>query len=355
MVQLILTILIYLILVIPVGIYIYHILAGKHTFADPVFNRVDNVIYKVSGIKPGKGMNWKKYAVALLATNGGMIPLLHMMLNAVFGGKGAGLMNMIMCAILAVFIRGLMIGRPPEYLDKKIEGWETELTASSSGLDPHITPASAEIQIPRIAKAAGLSEDQVREIVSRHTGGNFLGVFGGDTVNVLEVNIEIAQAMGLIGGEKESEMMRCFVLIGKRKCIRHRLPPMRTVLTEKMKTPVIHVLKHRDLARRIAGLTEDLENCVPKKLFCFSRCNFQRMLLIASVRKSAPWRPVRKSWKRDVPQDWTMPSNSMPDCKRKRQSLILRSCTKQGRRHAPTMNEAPYSVRRMPMAINIIY
>lgn len=73
------------------------------------------------------------------------------------------------------------------------------LTASGSGLDPHISPVSAEIQIPRIAKAAGLSEDQVREIVSRHTGGKILGIFGEDTVNVLEVNIEIAQAMGLMG------------------------------------------------------------------------------------------------------------------------------------------------------------
>ena len=53
---------------------------------------------------------------------GGMIPLLHMMLNVVFGGKGVGLMNMIMYAILAVFICGLMIGRTPEYLGKKIEG-----------------------------------------------------------------------------------------------------------------------------------------------------------------------------------------------------------------------------------------
>lgn len=50
---------------------------------------------------------------------GGMIPLLHMMLNVVFGGKGVGLMNMVMYVILAVFICGLMIGRTPEYLGKK--------------------------------------------------------------------------------------------------------------------------------------------------------------------------------------------------------------------------------------------
>ncbi|MBM6732586.1 potassium-transporting ATPase subunit KdpA [Megasphaera stantonii] len=60
---------------------------------------------------------------------GGMVPLLHMMLNVVFGGKGVGLMNMIMYAILAVFICGLMIGRTPEYLSKKIEGREMKLTA----------------------------------------------------------------------------------------------------------------------------------------------------------------------------------------------------------------------------------
>ena len=69
MLQLVLTILIYLIMVIPVGSYLYHIAAGKHTFADPVLNRVDDVIYKISGIDPHKKMDWKKYALALLGTN----------------------------------------------------------------------------------------------------------------------------------------------------------------------------------------------------------------------------------------------------------------------------------------------
>lgn len=58
---------------------------------------------------------------------GGMVPLLHMMLNCVFGGKGVGFMNMIMYAILAVFLCGLMIGRTPEYLGKKIEAKEMKL------------------------------------------------------------------------------------------------------------------------------------------------------------------------------------------------------------------------------------
>ena len=81
MLQLILTIILYLIMVIPVGIYVYHIAAGKHTFADPVFDRVDGVIYKISGIKPKNGMNWKKYALALLGTNAVMILLGYIVLR----------------------------------------------------------------------------------------------------------------------------------------------------------------------------------------------------------------------------------------------------------------------------------
>ncbi|MFR8001692.1 MAG: potassium-transporting ATPase subunit KdpC [Hydrogeniiclostridium sp.] len=72
------------------------------------------------------------------------------------------------------------------------------LTASGSGLDPHISPESAEIQIPRIVEASGLSEDTVRDIVKNNTNGKFLGIFGEETVNVLMVNIEIAQNMNLI-------------------------------------------------------------------------------------------------------------------------------------------------------------
>lgn len=83
--------------------------------------------------------------------------------------------------------------------DVKREDIPTDLlTASGSGLDPHITPESAEVQVPRIAKASGLSEDEVRQIVENHTQGKVLGIFGEDRVNVLEVNIEIAQSMGIL-------------------------------------------------------------------------------------------------------------------------------------------------------------
>lgn len=69
---------------------------------------------------------------------GGAVPLINMMLNVVFGGKGVGLMNMILYAILAVFICGLMIGRTPEYLGKKIEGKEMKLTALGIIIHPLI-------------------------------------------------------------------------------------------------------------------------------------------------------------------------------------------------------------------------
>lgn len=72
------------------------------------------------------------------------------------------------------------------------------LTASGSGMDPHISPASAQIQLTRIAQASGLSEESLQEIVKRNTAGKLLGVFGEETVNVLKVNIEIAQAMGTL-------------------------------------------------------------------------------------------------------------------------------------------------------------
>ncbi|MEY9095325.1 potassium-transporting ATPase subunit KdpA [Paenibacillus sp. RC84] len=60
---------------------------------------------------------------------GGMVPLAQMMLNCVFGGDGVGLVNMLMYAILAVFLAGLMVGRTPEFLGRKIESREMKLIA----------------------------------------------------------------------------------------------------------------------------------------------------------------------------------------------------------------------------------
>ncbi|GKU23738.1 potassium-transporting ATPase subunit KdpA [Clostridium folliculivorans] len=69
---------------------------------------------------------------------GGMVALWNMMINVVFGGKGVGLMGMIMYAILSVFLCGLMIGRTPEFLRKKIEGKEMKLIALAIIVHPLI-------------------------------------------------------------------------------------------------------------------------------------------------------------------------------------------------------------------------
>ncbi|HML36633.1 MAG TPA: potassium-transporting ATPase subunit KdpA [Bacillota bacterium] len=67
---------------------------------------------------------------------GSMVPLMNMMLNLVFGGKGVGLLNMLLYVVLTVFICGLMVGRTPEYLAKKIEGKEMKLVALGIILHP---------------------------------------------------------------------------------------------------------------------------------------------------------------------------------------------------------------------------
>lgn len=63
------------------------------------------------------------------------------------------------------------------------------VTCSGSGLDPHISPAAAEYQVARIAKARNRTEEEVRAIIKKCTDGKFLGVFGEETVNVLKVNL----------------------------------------------------------------------------------------------------------------------------------------------------------------------
>ncbi len=72
------------------------------------------------------------------------------------------------------------------------------LTASGSGLDPHISPAAALVQLPALAEATGLPQSRLQELVDANTTGKLFGLFGEETVNVLLVNLDIAKELGMV-------------------------------------------------------------------------------------------------------------------------------------------------------------
>ena len=65
------------------------------------------------------------------------------------------------------------------------------VTTSASGLDPHVSPAAAEFQVPRVARERAATEEQIRQLVAAHTSGRQFGFLGEPSVNVLELNLDL--------------------------------------------------------------------------------------------------------------------------------------------------------------------
>lgn len=132
---------------------------------------------------------------------GGMVPLVMMQLGeVVFGGVGSGLYGMLMFAIMAVFIAGLMIGRTPEYLGKKIEAYEVKMTAIAILVTPLLVLGGTAIAVMTNAGQAGILNPGAHgfsEVLYAFTsaGNNNGSAFAGLSANTPFYNVMLAIAM----------------------------------------------------------------------------------------------------------------------------------------------------------------
>ena len=132
---------------------------------------------------------------------GGLVPLVNMQLGeVVFGGVGSGLYGMLIFAILAVFIAGLMIGRTPEYLGKKIEAYEMKMTSIAILVTPLLVLAGTAIAVMTDAGKAGIANPGAHgysEILYAFTSAanNNGSAFGGISANTPFYNTMLAIAM----------------------------------------------------------------------------------------------------------------------------------------------------------------
>ena len=106
------------------------------------------------------------------------------------GGSNKGPSNPDYLKEVEARINTFLLHHP--YLDKKEVPAEM-VTASGSGLDPHISPQAAKVQIRRVSSATGLSEKSIQSLVRKHTSSPLIGTFGPSTVNVLELNLALDQ------------------------------------------------------------------------------------------------------------------------------------------------------------------
>jgi potassium-transporting ATPase KdpC subunit len=107
--------------------------------------------------------------------------------GAASGGSNLGPLNPALAEAVAERAAALRAGDPGNDRPIPVE----LLTTSGSGLDPHISPAAAEWQVGRVARARGLPPERVRALVAAHTEGRTFGVLGEPRVNVLELNLAL--------------------------------------------------------------------------------------------------------------------------------------------------------------------
>jgi len=106
---------------------------------------------------------------------------------AASSGSNLGPTNDVLIKVVQARVHALKTADPDNSLSLPVD----LVTASGSGLDPHISPASAAYQVRRIAHARGMEEDMVRQLVSQHTEGRQLGILGEPRVNVLALNLAL--------------------------------------------------------------------------------------------------------------------------------------------------------------------
>lgn len=103
------------------------------------------------------------------------------------GGSNLGPTNPALLEAVTARIAALRSANPDQRLPIPVD----LVTASASGLDPHISPAAAYWQVPRVAQARGIPEDGLLQLVAEHTEGRTLGMLGAPRVNVLELNLAL--------------------------------------------------------------------------------------------------------------------------------------------------------------------
>jgi K+-transporting ATPase ATPase C chain len=105
------------------------------------------------------------------------------------GGSNLGPTNPELLEKVKDRVEKIRAAHPDQRKSKAVPG--DLVTTSASGLDPHISPAAAEYQVARVAKARRVSEQSVRVLVAKHTEGRWLGILGEPRVNVLRLNLDL--------------------------------------------------------------------------------------------------------------------------------------------------------------------